>query len=53
MGVSAVYLVHHERLLFHRLTCVEQYVVVMHPLIYLNLKTQRGVSTRNAIIAFV
>lgn len=53
MGVSAVYLVHHEWLLFHCLTCVEQYVVVMHPLIYLNLKIQRRVLARNAIIAFV
>lgn len=29
------------------------YVAVMHPIIYLNLKTERGVFARNAIIAFV
>lgn len=53
MGISAVYLVYHGRLLFHCLTCVEQYVAVMHPLTYLNLKTERGVLARNTAIAFV
>lgn len=53
MGISAVYLVYHGRLLFHCLTCVEQYVAVMHPLTYLNLKTERGVLARNTMIAFV
>lgn len=52
-GISAIYLVFHGRLLFHCLTCVEQYVAVMHPIIYLTLKTERGVWARNAIIAFV
>lgn len=53
MGISAVYLVFHGMLFFHCLTCVEQYVAVMHPIIYLNLKTERGVLARNAIIAFI
>lgn len=53
MGISVVYLVYHARLLFHCLTCVEQYVAVMHPLTYLNLKTERGVLARNTVIAFV
>lgn len=53
MGISAVCMVYHSRLLFHCLTCVEQYVAVMHPLIYLNLKTERGVLVRNSVIAFV
>lgn len=52
-GISAASLVFHGRLLFHCLTCVEQYVAVMHPIIYLNLKTERGVLARNAIIFFV
>lgn len=53
MGISAIYLVYHGRLLFHCLTCVEQYVAVMHPLTYLNLKTERGVLAKNTVIAFV
>lgn len=53
MGISAIYLVYHGRLLFHCLTCVEQYVAVMHPLTYLNLKTERGVLARNTVIGFV
>lgn len=53
MGISAIYLVYHGRLLFHCLTCVEQYVAVMHPLAYLNLKTERGVLARNTLIGFV
>lgn len=52
-GLSAVYFVFQGRLLFHCLTCVEQYVAVMHPIIYRNLKTNSGVLARNAIIAFV
>lgn len=53
VAVCAVYLVYQGRLLFHCLTCVDQYVAVMHPIIYLNLKTERGVLAKNAIIAFV
>lgn len=53
MGLSVVYLVYHARLLFHCLTCVEQYMAVMHPLTYMNLKTERGVLARNTAIAFV
>lgn len=52
-GLSAVYFVFDGRLLFHCLTCVEQYVAVMHPIIFRNLKTKRGVLARNAVIAFV
>lgn len=52
-AISAASLVFHGRLLFHCLTCVEQYVAVMHLIIYLNLKTERGVLARNAIITFV
>lgn len=52
-GLSAIYFVFNGRLLLHCLTCVEQYVAVMHPIIYRNLKTKRGVLARNAVIAFV
>lgn len=53
VGISVVYLGYHGRLMFHCLTCVEQYVAVMHPLTYLTLKTERGVLARNTTIAFV
>lgn len=52
-GISAVYLVFHGHLLFNCLTCAEQYLAVMHPVIYLSLKTERGLLARNAIVAFV
>lgn len=38
------------RLLFQCLTCVEQYLAVIHPVIYLSLKTRRGIRVRNGII---
>ena len=38
---------------FHILTCVERYLAVVHPIIYLSLKGERGVRIRNIIIGCV
>ena len=38
---------------FHILTCAERYLAVVHPIIYLSLKGERGVRVRNIIIGCV
>lgn len=38
---------------FHTLTCVEQYLAVVHPVSYLSLKSKRGIRIRNLSIACV
>ena len=32
---------------FHTLTCLERYLAVVHPIIYLSLKNERGIRIRN------
>ncbi|XP_067379818.1 uncharacterized protein [Channa argus] len=34
---------------FHNLTCAEHYVAVVHPIVYLSLRKQRGIRIRNII----
>lgn len=49
-AIFVLFVVFLGRLLFQCLTCVEQYLAVIHPVIYLNLKTRRGMRVRNGII---
>lgn len=39
--------------LFHLLTCVERYLAIVHPVIYVGLKRRGGVRLRNAFIGCV
>ncbi|KAJ0006099.1 hypothetical protein NQD34_013372, partial [Periophthalmus magnuspinnatus] len=41
------------QMLFHSLTCVERYLAVVHPVIYLRLRKGGGVTIRNICIIFV
>uniref|UniRef100_A0A096LQK9 G-protein coupled receptors family 1 profile domain-containing protein n=1 Tax=Poecilia formosa TaxID=48698 RepID=A0A096LQK9_POEFO len=36
---------------FHSLTCLERYLAVVHPIVYLRLKNERGIRIRNVSIA--
>lgn len=36
---------------FHMLTCVERYLAVVHPIVYVGLRKEKGVRMRNASIA--
>ncbi|XP_047242912.1 uncharacterized protein LOC124881373 [Girardinichthys multiradiatus] len=38
---------------FHMLTCVEHYLAVVHPIIYLNLRNERWIRIRTVITGFV
>ena len=40
-------------LYLHILICIERYLAVVHPIIYLSLRRDRGVRIRNIIIGFV
>ena len=41
------------QMLFHILTCVERYLAVIHPIIYLHLKNADGIRIRNVMTVFV
>lgn len=41
------------RYFFHNLTCLEHDMVVVHPITYLRLKSERGVRVRNLIIGCI
>ncbi|XP_034531927.1 uncharacterized protein LOC117807007 isoform X3 [Notolabrus celidotus] len=51
VGIYTLFLVYLGRLLLQCLTCVEQYLAVIHPVTYLRMKTGRGIMVRNASIA--
>lgn len=37
-------------LIFHALTCVDRYLAVVHPIVYLRLKKERGIRIRNVCV---
>ncbi|KAM3590240.1 uncharacterized protein V6R79_006414 [Siganus canaliculatus] len=41
------------QLWFHPLTCVDRYLAVVHPVVYLNLKKEKGVRIRNVACSCV
>lgn len=53
VGYIAFNLTFYGELFFHMLTCVEQYLAVVHPLTYRGLRTARGVWIRNVSIGCV
>lgn len=55
MSWSAVvlYISSSGQTLFHLLTCVERYLAIVHPVIYVGLKRRGGVRLRNAFIGCV
>lgn len=50
MGVIILSLNYFGQVLFHILTCVERYLAVVHPIIYLRLKNEKGIKIRNTAI---
>lgn len=50
MGVIILALNYFGQVLFHILTCVERYLAVVHPIIYLTLKNEKGIKIRNTAI---
>lgn len=52
-GYSISSMAFYGQVLFHTLTCVERYLAVVHPVIYLGLRNARGVKIRNISIGCV
>lgn len=50
MGVIILSLNYFGQVLFHVLTCAERYLAVVHPIIYLRLKNEKGIKIRNTAI---
>lgn len=53
VGLCGVSMFFYAEILFHLMTCVERYLAVIHPVIYLGLRKERGVRIRNASIGCV
>ena len=47
MGFFLWNLTWYVKTFFHMLTCVERYLAVVHPVIYLSLRRERGIRIRN------
>ncbi|KAF3837549.1 hypothetical protein F7725_005013 [Dissostichus mawsoni] len=52
-GVCVGYIIFFGQIGFHTLTCIERYLAVVHPVVYMGLKNARGVKIRNISIACV
>ena len=53
VGIAMVTFTWYGEIFFNSLTCVERYLAVIHPIIYLSLKGERGVRIRNISIGCV
>lgn len=53
VGSIASLIAYFGEILFHVLTCVEHYLAVVHPIIYMGLRTPRGARIRNITIGCV
>ena len=53
MGSFVFSICWYGQIYFHILTCVERYLAVVHPIIYLSLKNERGIRIRNISIVCV
>ena len=53
VGFHLFSLTWYGEMFFHVLTCVERYLAIIHPIIYLSLKGERGVIIRNISIGCV
>ncbi|XP_037615281.1 uncharacterized protein LOC119481999 [Sebastes umbrosus] len=53
VGFCATTFVFTGEMFFHVLTCVERYLAVVHPVVYLGLKNARGVRIRNISVGCV
>ncbi|KAI9524492.1 hypothetical protein NQZ68_018176 [Dissostichus eleginoides] len=52
-GVCVGYIIFFGQIGFHTLACIERYLAVVHPVVYMGLKNARGVKIRNISIACV
>lgn len=52
-AILLVFIVYLGRLFFQCLNCVERYLAVIHPVIYLSLKTERGIMVRHGTIGCI
>lgn len=52
-AILLLFVVYLGRLLFQCLNCVERYLAVIHPVIYLSLKTERGIMVRHGIMGCI
>lgn len=50
LGYFLIYFNWFGQIFFHTLTCMERYLAVVHPIIYLSLKNERGIQIRNTSI---
>lgn len=53
VGLCALSLTFYGELSFHILACVERYLAVVHPIIYMQLRNDRGMRIRNFTISCV
>lgn len=50
VGISLLFIHFIGQLMFHILTCLERYLAVIHPIIYMSLKNAKGIRTRNIAV---
>uniref|UniRef100_A0A3B3IFJ6 G-protein coupled receptors family 1 profile domain-containing protein n=1 Tax=Oryzias latipes TaxID=8090 RepID=A0A3B3IFJ6_ORYLA len=50
IGSCVFSLVFYGEMFFHMLTCVDRYLAVVHPIVYVRLRSTQGVKIRNACI---
>ncbi|XP_040887303.1 uncharacterized protein LOC121177152 [Toxotes jaculatrix] len=53
LGLNPMSFTWYGEMFFHILTCVERYLAVVHPIIYLSLREERGIRIRNITIGCV